>query len=127
MRKQVVQARYPQPAGQPSSRAVKAGSLVFTGGIAGLDPKTGKLAPGGIEAEARMALGKLKATLEDAGTSLENVVKVTVFIRDFNDYPALNRVYIEFFPSEPPARMVIQVPLQDSMSLEFDAVAVIPD
>ena len=127
MRKQVVRARYPQPAGQPSSRAVKVGNLVFTGGIAGLDPKTGKLAPGGIEAEARIALEKLKATLEDAGTSLENVVKVNVFIREFKDYPGLNRVYVEYFPSDPPARMVIQVPLQDGMALEFDAVAVIPE
>jgi len=127
MRKEIVRARYPQPAGQPSSRAVKAGNLVFTGGIAGFDPKTGKLPPGGIEPETRNALEKLKATLEDAGTSLEHVVKVNIFIRDIKDFAALNRVYIEYFPKDPPARMTIQAPLQDGMALEFDAVAVIPE
>ena len=111
----------------PFSQAVKAGNFVFTSGQIGLDPKTGKLVPGGIKAETRQVLENLSTVLHAADSSLEKVLKTTVFIADLaGDFRAMNEVYREFFPSEPPARSTVEVKgLALSARVEIEAVALI--
>jgi 2-iminobutanoate/2-iminopropanoate deaminase len=107
---------------------VRAGQLVFTAGQIGLVPATGNLVEGGVEAETRQVLNNLKAILEAAGTSLDRVVKTTVFLRDMADFTRMNAVYAEFFPSEPPARSTVQVAgLPRNCAVEIEAVALLPE
>ena len=110
----------------PYSVAVQAGSLVFTAGQIGLDPQTGKLVPGGVEAQARQALTNLAAILESAGSSLAGVVKTTVFLAEIADYPAVNAVYAEFFQADFPARSAVQVAaLPAGAAVEIEAVGLV--
>ena len=88
----------------PYSQGVKAGNLIFTAGQVGLDPATGRLVEGGIEAETRQTLENISAILEAAGSSLSQVVKTTVYLQNIPDFPAMNEVYGEFFADDPPAR-----------------------
>lgn len=111
----------------PYSHAVIAGNMVYTAGQAGLDPATREMADG-IEAQTRQTLRNLAAILEAAGTSLQNVVKTTVFLANMDDFQAMNAVYAEFFPENPPARTTVQaarIPL-DAL-VEIEAVAVLGD
>lgn len=125
--KVVVQTdRAPKAIG-PYSQAIVAGGLVFCSGQLGLDPATGKLVPGGIEAETRQALGNLKAVLGAAGSSLDRVVKTTVILADMAEFAAMNKVYAEFFPSAPPARATFQAAgLALKARVEIEAVAIKP-
>ena len=111
----------------PYSQAVKAGNFVFTAGQIGLDRKTGKLVTGGIKAETRQVLENLSAVLHAADSSLEKVLKTTVFIADLaGDFRAMNEVYRDFFPAEPPARSTVEVKgLALSAHVEIEAVALI--
>jgi 2-iminobutanoate/2-iminopropanoate deaminase len=93
----------------PYSQGIRAGNLVFTAGQLGMDPASGELVAGGVEAQARQALTNLQAVLEAAGSSLDQALKVTVFLDDINDFAAVNGVYAEFFTQEPPARSAVQV------------------
>ena len=93
----------------PYSQAISAGELVFTAGQIPLDPATGTLVRGDIQAQTHRVLQNLGASLEAAGTALPNVVKVTVFLKEIDDFRAMNQVYAEFFPEKPPARSVVQV------------------
>jgi 2-iminobutanoate/2-iminopropanoate deaminase len=124
--KLVIQAeRAPRPIG-PYSVGVQAGNLVFTAGQIGLDPKTGEIVPGGIEAETRRVLLNLQAVLQAAGSSLEQVVKTTVFLREMGDFAAMNGVYAEFFTSGFPARTTLQASgLPKGASVEIEAVAIL--
>lgn len=111
----------------PYSMAIKTGSFVFTSGQLGLDPVTGNLVEGGVEAETRQALTNLSHILQAAGTSLGRVVKTTVFLRDINDFARVNAVYAEFFVENPPARSAFQVAaLPKGGAVEIEAVAVMP-
>jgi 2-iminobutanoate/2-iminopropanoate deaminase len=83
--------------------------LIFTAGQIPLDPATGTLVKGDIQAQARRVLQNLQAILEAAGTALPNVVKATVFLKNIDDFQAVNQVYAQFFPGNPPARSVVQV------------------
>ena len=108
----------------PYSVATRFGDLVFTAGQAGLVPETMELAPGGIAAETRQTLTNLKNVLEAAGTSLENALKTTVYLRDMVDFAAMNAVYAEFFGANPPARTTIQAAaLPKGAAVEIDIVA----
>lgn len=108
----------------PYSVAVKAGHFIYCSGQLGLDPSTGELVPGGVEAETRQALVNLTTVLEAAGTTLDRVVKTTVFLRDMNDFARMNAVYGEFFQSDPPARSTFQVAaLPRGGAVEIEAVA----
>jgi 2-iminobutanoate/2-iminopropanoate deaminase len=109
----------------PYSPAIRLdGQLVFTSGQVGIDPATGKLAQGGVEAQARQALENLKAVLLAAGAGLDGVVKTTVFLADMDDYGKVNEIYGEFFPSEPPARSAVQVArLPIGALVEIEALA----
>jgi 2-iminobutanoate/2-iminopropanoate deaminase len=111
----------------PYSQAVRVGSFVFTAGQVPLDPSTGQMAEGGIEAQTRQALTNLSAVLEAAGTSTTHVLKTTVFLADMGEFKAMNGVYAEFFPNAPPARSAIQAAaLPLGARVEIEAVAIIP-
>lgn len=108
----------------PYSVATRFGELVFTSGQLGLDPATNEFVPGGVEAETRQALTNIKYVLEAAGSSLECVLKTTVFLRDMVDFPRMNAVYAEFFPSDCPARSTVQVAaLPRGGAVEIETIA----
>ncbi len=108
----------------PYSQGILGGDLVFCAGQVGLDPATGALVPGGIEAQTRRALTNLSAVLEAAGTDLAHVVKTTVFLVDLADFKAMNAVYADFFPGTPPARSTIVIKgLPVGALVEIEAVA----
>ncbi len=108
------------------SQAIATGNLVFVAGQAGLNPSSLK-APKGIKAQTRQAFDNIKAILEAAGTSLENVVRVGVFLRDIDDFDAYNKTYLEYFPRDQPARITVQAKLFGKLLIEAEAVAVLPD
>jgi 2-iminobutanoate/2-iminopropanoate deaminase len=126
LEKRVIQTeRAPKPIG-PYSIGVQAGDLVFTAGQIGLDPQTGEIVPGGIEAETRQVFKNLQAILEAAGSSLDRVVKTTVFLREMNDFAAMNGVYAEFFHEGFPARTTAQAAgLPKGVAVEIEAVAIV--
>ena len=110
----------------PYSQAVKLGDMVFTSGQIPINPATGEVVTGGIEAEARQVLENLKAVLEAAGTGMKNVVKATVFIKDMNDFAAINKIYGEYFAAPYPARSCVQVAkLPKDVGVEIEAVVLI--
>ena len=110
----------------PYSVAIRTGDLVFTSGQLGLDPATGNLVPGGIEAETRQALTNIRHVLTDAGSGLEQVVKTIVFMKDMADFPKMNAIYAEFFTKNPPARSTVQAAaLPKGGTVEIEVVAII--
>ncbi len=112
----------PQAVG-PYSQAVIAGDMVFCAGQIPLAPD-GSLVEGDVSVQTRQVLSNLRAVLEAAGSSLGHVVKNTVFLRDMNDFAAMNAVYAEFFPDAPPARSTVQVArLPRDVAVEIEAVA----
>jgi len=116
----------PRPfAGAPYNQAIAAGGFVFCAGQVALDPETGKLVDGDIADQTRRALDNLKAVLEGAGSSLDNVVKTTVFLVDFGEFGAMNEVYATYFTSDPPARSTVEVStLPAGARVEIEAVAI---
>ena len=110
----------------PYSQGIAIDGLVFTSGQLGLDPATGDFAPGGVEAQTRQSLTNIKAVLEEAGTGMDKVVKTTVFLKDMNDFTAMNAVYAEFFGEGGcPARSAVQVAkLPKDGLVEIEAIAV---
>ena len=126
MQRQIIATPQAPAAIGPYSQAVRIGELVFSAGQIPLDPATGQLVAGGIEAQTRQALTNLSAVLEAAGTSLSNAVKTTVFLADMGEFKAMNAVYAEFFPAAPPARSTVQVAgLPLGARVEIEVVAVI--
>ena len=110
----------------PYSQAIKVGGFIFTAGQGGMDPKTGEIVTGGIEAETRQVLTNIQKILEAAGSSMDLVVKTTVYLRDMQDFTAMNGVYATFFPTEPPARTTVQAAaLPRGIAVEIDTVAII--
>jgi 2-iminobutanoate/2-iminopropanoate deaminase len=93
----------------PYSQAVRLDDTVWLSGQIGIDPSTGRLVPGGVEAETRQALENCKAVLAAAGLSLADVVQAQVFLADMADYATVNAVYATYFPAAPPARAAVQV------------------
>ena len=115
----------PEPIGPYSQAVAGAGRLVFTSGQIPMNPATGELETGDIEAQTRRVFENLKAVLAAANTSLERVVKVTVFLRDIRDFPVVNAVYAEFFAGDTaPARSTVQVArLPRDVGVEIDMIA----
>jgi 2-iminobutanoate/2-iminopropanoate deaminase len=108
----------------PYSQAIKVGGFVFTAGQVGLNPETGKLVEGGVEAETRQALGNLAAVLGAAGTGLDRAVKTTIYLADMSDFQAVNAVYAEALAGHCPARSTVQAAaLPLGARVEIDAVA----
>lgn len=114
----------PQAIG-PYSQGIIAGGLLFTSGQIALDPATGSLVRGGIQAETRQVLENLQAVLEAGGLSLKDVVKTTVFLSDLSEFVPMNEVYAAYFSAEPPARSTVGVAaLPRGAKVEIEAIAV---
>lgn len=112
----------------PYSQAVRTDSLVFTSGQIALHPQTGQLVDTDIQTETRQVLTNLKHVLAAAGSSLEHVVKTTVFIKNMDDFPKINEVYAEFFPSDAPARSCVEVArIPRDCHVEIEAIALLAD
>ncbi len=110
----------------PYSQAIQTGTMVFVSGQLALNPETGDLVSGDIKAETRQAVQNLKNVLEAGGSSLEKVVKTTLFIKDMNDFPLINEVYGEFFQDDPPARACVEVArLPKDANVEIEAIGLL--
>lgn len=113
----------PRPVG-PYSPVVACGDLIFVSGQGPLNIETGTLVDGTVQEQARQTLENIKAILEDIGSSMEKVLKVTVYLSDMNDFSDLNEVYAQFFTSNPPARTCIQAGrLPFDIKVEIEVVA----
>ncbi len=106
---QVIKTEKAGPPVGPYSQGIKAGGFVFVAGEKGIDPTTGKIVPGGIEAEARRTLENIKAILEAAGSSMDLAVQTFVFMTDLSDFPKMNAIYAEYFKANPPGRTTVEV------------------
>ena len=121
----IIKTQHAPAAIGPYSQAIRAGDLIFASGQLGLDPQTGKLQEG-VEAQARQALANVKAVLQAADSSVDRVIKTTIFLADINDFAKVNAIYGELFNHEPPARSTIQVaalPLGGLVEIEVIALA----
>jgi 2-iminobutanoate/2-iminopropanoate deaminase len=113
--------------GLPYSPGILAGNTLYVSGNLGRDPVSAKLVPGGIEAETRQSLANIRETLKAAGMDFKDVVSVTAYIANFNDFEKFNAVYREYFPTDPPARTTVQVAaLNIGAKIELQMIAVKP-
>ncbi len=113
----------PQAIG-PYSQAVRHGGLVYTSGQIALDPQTGVMQAASLEAETRQTLSNLSAVLKAAGSSLERVIKTTIYLVDMNDFAEVNNIYASHFSGAPPARATVAVAaLPKGARIEIDAIA----
>jgi 2-iminobutanoate/2-iminopropanoate deaminase len=112
----------PKPGGA-YSQAIRTENLVFVAGQLATNPETGKPVEGGIVEQTRQTLTNLKSILEAAGSSLDLVVRVGVYLRDIADFSEMNKVYSTFFSKDPPARSTIQAALPGSFLVEIDVIA----
>ncbi len=123
MKETVLTDRGPKPIG-PYSQAIRANGFLYVSGQVALDPKTGELAGADIRLQTERVLQNLKGILEAAGVNLGHVVKTTVFLKDMNDFPAMNEVYGGYFKAAPPARSTVQVSrLPKDALVEIEVIA----
>ena len=126
MKKKIVHTDKAPAAVGPYSQAVKIGDMVYTAGQIALDPATGQIVEGDIQAQTERVLQNLQAVLKASGSSLKNVVKTTVFLQDMADFKAMNEVYGRFFDTKPPARSTVQVAgLPLGAQVEIEVVALV--
>ncbi len=124
MDKRIVSTEKAPAAIGPYNQAVAAGGFVYTAGQIALIPGEGRVIEGDVAAQAERVLENLRAVLEAAGTSMDRVVKTTVYLADMADFPAVNEVYARFFPGDAPARSTVAVRgLPLDVRVEIDAVA----
>jgi len=123
--KEIVKTENAPAAIGPYSQGIKTDKLVFTAGQIGISPKTGELVQGGIAAETERALLNISAVLEAAGSSLQKVVKTTVFLNDLQNFQQMNSVYQHFFGDSLPARSTVQAKLPKGANVEIEAIAAI--
>jgi len=124
MKREIVTTPLAPAAIGPYSQAVRAAGLIFVSGQIPIDPADGTLVSGDIQAETRQAMHNLKAILQAAGSGLERVLKVTLFIADMDQFSAINEAYAAFFPQAPPARACVEVSrLPKDVRVEVEAVA----
>lgn len=109
----------------PYSQAVRAGGLLFVSGQPGIDPSTGKAAGREFEVQARQAFRNLEEVLTAGGSRLDLVVNTTVLVTEIANFPVVNALFTEFFPTSPPARMTMQVPLPPGLLFSIGCVAAI--
>ena len=122
--KQVIHTDSAPAAIGPYSQAIQIGDLLFVSGQVPIDPDTGAVVEGDIQAQARQSLNNVKAILNAAGTNMGAVVKTTVFLADMNDFAAMNEVYAQFFQTPFPARSAVQVArLPKDVKVEIEAIA----
>jgi 2-iminobutanoate/2-iminopropanoate deaminase len=123
MREKIETKNAPAPIG-PYSQAIRTNGFVFVSGQIPINPATGSIVEGGIEAQARQVMNNLSAVLEASGSNLGNVVKTTIFLTNLDDFAKLNQVYGEFVGESKPARSTVQVSrLPKEVLLEIEAVA----
>jgi 2-iminobutanoate/2-iminopropanoate deaminase len=109
----------------PYSQAIEAGGFIFCSGQIPLDPQTGHLVTGGIQAQTHRILDNFEAVLKASGTSISRAVKLTVYLTQLSDFEVLNQVFSERFPDSPPARAVVQVlALPKGAAVEMDLIAI---
>jgi 2-iminobutanoate/2-iminopropanoate deaminase len=126
-KKVIATSKAPKAIG-PYSQAITAGGFVYTSGQIPIDISTGAIVDGDIKQQTRKVLENLKNLLEESGSSLENVVKTTVFIKDMNKFAEINEVYGEYFDVNPPARSCVEVArLPKNVEVEIEAIAVLHD
>jgi 2-iminobutanoate/2-iminopropanoate deaminase len=108
----------------PYSQAVKANGFIFTAGQIALDPASGQLVSGDIALQTARVLDNLKAIVEAGGSSLDQTVKATVYLKDMNDFAAMNEVYARYFPQNPPVRSTVEAArLPRDVLVEIDVIA----
>ena len=121
MRKIITPSNAPQPRGVYSP-AVVANGFVFVSGQGAINPETNELELGDIKSETRRTLNNIRAILEASGSSLDEIVRIGVFLADIKDFDAMNEVFQEFFPAQPPARTTVGVQLP-KIKIEIDCIA----
>ena len=109
----------------PYSPGVRAGDMLYVSGQAGLDPETGDLAGDSLGVQARQAMRNVESVLRAGGSRLDLVVNTTVLVTDIGQFPLVNEVFAEAFPTYPPARMVMQVPLPGALLISIGCVAIV--
>jgi 2-iminobutanoate/2-iminopropanoate deaminase len=126
MKKKVIQTvRAPKAIG-PYSQAIQAGNFLFLSGQIPLDPASGELVKGDIREQARRVLENLKGVLESQNLGMEDMVKVTIFLKDMGNFSQVNEVYGTYFPSSPPARSTVEVArLPRDVEIEIEAIAIL--
>ena len=123
MKEIVTTDRGPKPIG-PYSQAVKSNGFLYLSGQVALDPKTNEMNAGHIRQQTERVLENIKGILEAAGSNLHHVVKTTVFLKDMNEFPAMNEVYARYFTAAPPARSTVQaVRLPKDALVEIEVIA----
>lgn len=126
MKREIVSTELAPKAIGPYSQAVISNGFVYTAGQIPMNPKTGKVEASDLEGQVRQVLDNLSAVLEAANSSLKEIIKLTVFMVDLNDFAILNNVFKEYFPEDPPARSAVQVSrLPKDVLVEIEAVAVV--
>jgi len=124
MGKKVIQTeKAPKPIG-PYSQAIRAGNFIFLSGQIPIDPKTGELVKGDIRQQTQQVLENIRGVLESQGLGMQDVVKVSIFLKDMGNFNEMNEVYATYFPSSPPARSTVEVSrLPKDVDLEIEAIA----
>ena len=124
MEKEIILSKKAPAVVGPYSPALKVGNLIFASGQIPIDPKTGEMIEGNIEAKTRMVLENLKAVLEPYSIGLENVVKTIIFLKNMNNFARVNKVYGEYFKEKFPARSCVEVSrLPKDAEIEIEAIA----
>lgn len=127
MGNQIISTKHAPAAVGPYSQGVRAGEFVFTAGQIALDPATGKMVEGDVSAQTGQVMNNLKAILGEAGFTLDDVVKTTVFLQDMDHFAQMNAIYGQFFEGDPPARSTVQVSrLPLGALVEIEAIAFVP-
>ena len=125
MRDTVLTDRGPKPIG-PYSQAIRANGFLYVSGQVALDPKTGEMSGGDIGKQTERTLENVKGIVEAAGSKMSHVVKTTVFLKDMNEFAAMNEVYARYFSSAPPARSTVQVArLPKDALVEIEVIAIL--
>jgi 2-iminobutanoate/2-iminopropanoate deaminase len=112
----------------PYSQAVRVGSTIYCAGQIPLDPKSGQIVSGGIDAQTRRVLDNITAVLKAEGLTFDNIVKTTIFLTNLADFQTVNEIYASYFNQQPPARSTVQVPaLPKGANIEIEVIAVAND
>ena len=123
MKEVIISKKAPRPVG-PYSQAIKIGNLIFVAGQGPLDPETGKIVRGDIREQTKQTFKNIEAILNAAGLTLEHIVKVSVFLKNINDFNKMNESYATLFKRDPPARTTVEANLpREGMLIEADVVA----
>ena len=126
MKKKVIQTEKAPKAIGPYSQAIQAGNFLFLSGQIPLDPKTGELVKGDIRQQTQQVLENIKGVLKSQGLGMEDIVKVTIFLKDIGNFNQVNEVYATYFPSSPPARSTVEVAkLPRDADIEIETIALV--